>query len=118
MIVVAREIITTMPVTSVDRLVISQESALMVLSSKEIKSATSVIKQVTLLVNAQIKRVKTKVELTNVKEEMMEAHSRELMMVKTVVILRDGIMIRQTTVVSQEMTAGTTENASAKGCKN
>ena len=118
MIVVAREIITTMPVTSVDRLAISQESAQMVLNSKEIEGVTSVINQVTLLVSAQIKMVKTRVELTNVKEEMMEVLSRELLMVRTVEILRDGIMIRQTTVVPQEMTAGTTENASAKGCKN
>jgi len=62
--------------------------------------------------------VKMKAEVTNDKEEMMVVPSRELMMVIMVEILRDGTMIRQTTVVPPEMMAGTTESVSAQGCKN
>lgn len=118
MIVVAKETTATMPVTSADRQVTTRESAQMVLNSREVEIVTSVINQVIWLVSVRIKMVKMKAEVTNGKEETMVVPSRELMMVKTVEILRVGIMIRQTTVVPREMMAGTTESVSAEGCKN
>jgi len=66
----------------------------MELNSREAEIVTSVINQVILLASVQIKMVKMKAEVTNVKEEMMVAPSREPMMVIMVETLRDGTMIR------------------------